>query len=64
MSAFVLGSGVMDRNYHLAWIPSGFEDMSMEMFHAKHLQKLINLGHQTAKRDYPWLQAAPGFKQP
>lgn len=50
--------------YHLAYIPSDFDEKPKEMFDPEYMRKLFDLGYRMAKSGYPWHKAPPGFESP
>jgi hypothetical protein len=40
-------------DYHLAYIPDVFDEISKEMFDPIYMRKLFDLGYQMAKSDFP-----------
>ena len=49
-------------NYHLAYIPSSFREISQEPFDREYMIKLFNLGYDLAKEGYQWETAPPGVR--
>ena len=50
-----------DNNFHLAYIPSTFEEVPTEEFDPVYMTKLYNLGYELAKNGYEWKKVPPGF---
>ena len=49
-------------NYHLAYIPSNFREISQEPFDREYMIKLFNLGFDLAKEGYQWETVPPGVQ--
>ena len=49
-------------DFHLAYIPGDFDLKPSEEFDPVYMGKLFDLGHQLAKKGYPWEKAPPGFE--
>jgi predicted patatin/cPLA2 family phospholipase len=48
-------------NFHLAYIPSDFEEVPTEEFDPIYMKKLYDLGYETALKGYPWKENPPNF---
>ena len=48
-------------NFHLAYIPSDFEEVPAEEFDPIYMKKLYDLGYETALKGYPWKESPPNF---
>lgn len=47
--------------YHLAYIPSEFNEKPNEPFDPEYMSKLFDLGYRMAVAGYPWEKTPPGF---
>ena len=50
-------------DFNLAYIPDSFVPAGEEMFDTKEMTRLYELGHQMAKKGYPWLKAPIGIAE-
>ena len=46
-------------NYHLAYIPSEFDQEPQEEFDREYMTALFQLGHEMARSGYPWESSPP-----
>ena len=51
-------------DYHLAYIPSDFNETPKEIFDSEYMRKLFDFGYRMAKAGYPWHKAPQGFESP
>ena len=59
-----LGAQRDDLDYHLAYIPSDFDERPSELFDPEYMKKVFDLGFELAKDGYPWEKTPPGLTPP
>jgi len=52
-----------DFNFHLAYIPEGFNMESKEFFDPEYMTALFNVGYEMARDGYEWQTSPPGYEE-